>query len=80
MCITKAFDTSVAGMTAQVAQNGQDKWINTSSKRVRETYYNNSLSREHSILESFKKSNVDHANICIQSGYIYPLMNLFKKR
>ena len=62
------------------SETGQNKWINTSSKRVRETYYNNSLSRQHSILESFKKSNVDHANICIQSGYIYPLMNLFKKR
>ncbi len=62
------------------SETGQKKWINTSKKRVRETYYNNSLSREHNILESFKKSKVDHANICIQDGYIHPLMNLFKKR
>ncbi|MDA9809073.1 DUF58 domain-containing protein [Flavobacteriales bacterium] len=62
------------------SETGQNKWINTSSKRVRDTYYNNFLSREHGILESFKKSKVDHANICLQSGYIYPLMNLFKKR
>ena len=62
------------------SETGQKKWINTSKKRVREIYYNNSLSREHSILESFKKSKVDHANICIQDGYIQPLMNLFKKR
>ena len=61
-------------------ENGNRRWINTSKKRVRETYYNNSLSREHNILEIFKKSKVDHANICIQSGYIQPLMNLFKKR
>ena len=61
-------------------ESGERKWINTSKKRVRETYYNNSLSREHNILEIFKKSKVDHANICIQSGYIQPLMNLFKKR
>jgi uncharacterized protein (DUF58 family) len=61
-------------------ENGKRRWINTSKKRVRETYYNNSLSREHNILEIFKKSKVDHANICIQSGYIQPLMNLFKKR
>ena len=60
--------------------SGKRRWINTSKKRVRETYYNNSLSREHNILEIFKKSKVDHANICIQSGYIQPLMNLFKKR
>ena len=61
-------------------ESGKKKWINTSKKRVRETYYNNSLSREHNILEIFKKSKVDYANICIQSGYIQPLMNLFKKR
>ena len=61
-------------------ESGKKRWINTSKKRVRETYYNNSLSREHNILEIFKKSKVDHANICIQSGYIQPLMNLFKKR
>ena len=61
-------------------ESGKRKWINTSKKRVREIYYNNSLSREHNILEIFKKSKVDHANICIQSGYIQPLMNLFKKR
>jgi|TARA_B110001452_G_scaffold92630_2_gene76383 uncharacterized protein (DUF58 family) len=62
------------------SETGSRKWINTGKKRVRETYYNNSLSREHSILQTFKKSKVDHANICIQSGYIHPLMNLFKKR
>ena len=62
------------------AESGNRRWINTSKKRVRETYYNSSLSREHNILEIFKKSKVDHANICIQSGYIQPLMNLFKKR
>ena len=61
-------------------ESGKRRWINTSKKRVRETYYNNSQSREHNILEIFKKSKVDHANICIQSGYIQPLMNLFKKR
>ena len=61
-------------------ESGKRRWINTSKKRVRESYYNNSLSREHNILEIFKKSKVDHANICIQSGYIQPLMNLFKKR
>lgn len=61
-------------------ESGKRRWINTSKKRVRETYYNNSLSREHNVLEIFKKSKVDHANICIQSGYIQPLMNLFKKR
>ena len=62
------------------SESGKEKWINTGSKRVREIYKQNALSREHEVLEIFKKSKVDHANIELQSGYIKPLMNLFKKR
>ena len=62
------------------SETGKQKWINTSSYRVREIYRNNALTREHEILEIFKKSKVDHANISVQGGYIKPLMNLFNKR
>ena len=62
------------------SETGKQKWVNTSSKRVREIYRNNALSMEHKTIEIFKKSKVDHANISVQTGYIKPLMNLFKKR
>ena len=62
------------------SETGKQKWVNTSSRRVREIYRNNALSMEHKTLEIFKKSKVDHANISVQTGYIQPLMNLFKKR
>ena len=62
------------------SETGTEKWINTTSKRVQEIYHNNAISKEHHILETFKKSKIDHANICIQDGYIQPLMNLFKRR
>ena len=62
------------------SETGTQKWVNTSSKRVREIYRNNALSMEHKTLDIFKKSKVDHANISVQTGYIQPLMNLFKKR
>ena len=62
------------------SETGKQKWVNTSSKRVREIYRNNALSMEHNTLEIFKKSKVDYANISVQTGYIQPLMNLFKKR
>ena len=61
-------------------ETGYKKWINTSSLKVRETYRNNALLREHYSTELFKKSNVDFTNINIQEGYIKPLMQLFKKR
>ena len=62
------------------AETGQKKWVNTSSKKNQLKYKNNALSREHKTLATFKKSNVDFANINIQQGYIKPLMNLFKRR
>ena len=62
------------------SETGKQKCVNTSSRRVREIYRNNALSMEHKNLEIFKKSKVDHANISVQTGYIQPLMNLFKKR
>ena len=62
------------------SETGMKKWINTSNQRVREIYYQNALSREHDIIETFKRSKIDHANISLQSGYIKPLMTLFKKR
>ncbi len=61
-------------------ETGIKKWVNTSSKKHQLKYKNNALSREHQTLETFRKSNVDFANIDIDQGYIKPLMNLFKRR
>ena len=57
-----------------------DFYYNTSNKRVREQYYQNALAIEHNTSQIFKRAKVDNANLNIQTGYIKPLMNLFKKR
>ena len=62
------------------SETGKERWINTSSKRVREQFYQNALAIEHSTSQIFKKAKVDHVNLIIQDGYIKQLMNLFKKR
>ena len=62
------------------SETGKERWINTSSKRVREQFYQNALAIEHSTSQIFKKAKVDHVNLNIQDGYIKQLMNLFKKR
>ena len=72
--------TNVGFSKFQDSESGNFRWINTANKRVREIYRQNALSREHEILQILKKSKVDHANIELQTGYIKPLMNLFKKR
>ena len=61
-------------------ETGKEIWINTSNKRVREQYYQNALAIEHNTSQIFKRAKVDNANLNIQTGYIKPLMNLFKKR
>ena len=62
------------------SETGKEIWINTSNKRVREQYYQNALAIEHNTSQIFKRAKVDNANLNIQTGYIKPLMNLFKKR
>ena len=62
------------------SETGKEIWINTSNKRVREQYYQNALAIEHNTSQIFKRAKVDNANLNIQTGYITPLMNLFKKR
>ena len=62
------------------SETGKEIWINTSNKRVREQYYQNALAIEHNTSQIFKRAKVDNTNLNIQTGYIKPLMNLFKKR
>ena len=62
------------------SESGKEIWINTSNKRVREQYYQNALAIEHNTSQIFKRAKVDNANLNTQTGYIKPLMNLFKKR
>ena len=62
------------------SETGKEIWINTSNKRVREQYYQNALAIEHNTSQIFKRAKVDNANLTIQTGYIKPLMKLFKKR
>ena len=60
------------------SETGKEIWINTSNKRVKGQYYQNALAIEHNTSQ-ISKEQVDNANLNIQTGYIKPLMNLFKK-
>ncbi len=62
------------------AETGELKWIDTSSKRVRNAYMDwwkkTSLKQK----EIFNKSGVDFASISTDEDYVKPLINIFKKR
>lgn len=61
-------------------ETGKTRWINTSSKKVREKFKQQSIARDEKLRTTFRRSKVDFAEIFTNEGYIKPLMNLFNHR
>ncbi|RXF67356.1 DUF58 domain-containing protein [Arcticibacter tournemirensis] len=64
----------------QDAETGEFHWINTGDKRVREAFKAESLRRNASLSDQFRKSGVDFTSIGTHESYIKHLITLFKKR
>ncbi|MGX5689006.1 DUF58 domain-containing protein [Arcticibacter tournemirensis] len=64
----------------QDAETGEFHWINTGDKRVRETFKAESLRRNASLADQFRKPGVDFTSIGTHESYIKHLITLFKKR
>ncbi|MBT28459.1 MAG: DUF58 domain-containing protein [Thalassobius sp.] len=62
------------------AETGNEVWVDTSSKKVRNAYKENWLRSEAYVEDLFKKSGTDYAKLRTDLSYVNPLMNLFKKR
>ncbi|MES2627552.1 MAG: VWA domain-containing protein, partial [Bacteroidota bacterium] len=62
------------------AESGVYQWVNTSDKKVRQTYRANALRQKDLVHTSLKKSGVDFTSIGTHENFVKPLMNLFKKR
>ena len=62
------------------AETGQYILVDSSSKKVRDTYANWWRECSNKLDYSFKKSGVDYANINTKEDYVKSLMTLFKKR
>ncbi len=61
-------------------ETGEQRWINTSSARMRKNYRAAALKHQAHTREALKKAGVDHAVIGTREGYVRPLMNLFRQR
>lgn len=55
-------------------------WVDTSNKKVRNTFSSWWKSSEKQLKEIFTKSGVDSVSIRTDEDYVKPLMNLFKRR
>lgn len=62
------------------AERGNEVWVDTSSRRVRENYAQWWSERQKQMDDTLKKSRVDVASIATDEDFVVVLMNLFKRR
>jgi hypothetical protein len=67
-------------MKIKDAETGVERWIDCSSKRVRETYQKWWNRRQEEMNHSFKKCRVDAVSIQTEDDYVKSLLSLFAKR
>lgn len=61
-------------------ESGTTRWVNTNSKKVRETYRERGTTRMLKVKDACKRAGVDMASIATHESYVTPLKNLFSKR
>ena len=70
----------VGMMYLRDAETGEQVWVETSDKKLREAYEKYAFVREKELDAIFKRSGVDVANIRSDEDYVRALITLFKKR
>jgi Uncharacterized conserved protein (some members contain a von Willebrand factor type A (vWA) domain) len=71
---------SVGLLKIKDAETNTERWIDSSSSRVREVYHQWWEERQQQMNDSFKKSRVDSVSIRTEDDYVKALIALFKKR
>ena len=71
---------AVGLMYLKDAETGESMWVDTSDKALREYYRKFAWEEEQKLINSFKRSGVDVANIRSDEDYVRALITLFKKR
>lgn len=67
-------------MKVRDPETGEERWINTSSKKVRDRYRAWWLDRQTTMNNAFRQSGVDSVSISTESDYVKSLLQLFKQR
>lgn len=62
------------------AETGESMWVDTSDKKLRDTYRKFAVEEERKLTDIFKRSGVDVAHIRSDEDYVQALISLFKKR
>ncbi|MBR2292248.1 MAG: DUF58 domain-containing protein [Prevotella sp.] len=62
------------------AETGFEQYVDTSSKRLRDSYRKYWMDRQTQLQETFNKSNVDNVSIATNEDFVKSLLMLFKQR
>lgn len=71
---------AVGLMKVRDAETGQERWIDSSSKRVREAYRTWWDKRQAEMNAAFQKSRIDAVSVRTEDDYVKALLALFDKR
>ena len=67
-------------MRVKDAESGQEMYIDTSSKKLRQAHTRYWLEREENLRQTFAKSNVDWASVATDEDYVKAMIALFSQR
>jgi uncharacterized protein (DUF58 family) len=67
-------------MKIKDAETGEERWIDSSSAKIRNTYSRWWNQRQQEMNDSFRKCRVDSVSIRTEDDYVKSLMTLFEKR
>jgi uncharacterized protein (DUF58 family) len=71
---------NVGLMKIEDSETGAERWIDTSQRKVRESYQNWWNQRQGKMQDSFNRSRVDSVSVRTDEDYVKALLMLFKKR
>jgi uncharacterized protein (DUF58 family) len=67
-------------MKLKDAETREEKWVDTSSRYLREAYRNAWKKKQEELNELFNKAGVDYVTVATDQDYVRPLISLFKHR
>ncbi len=71
---------NVGLMKVADAETGEERWIDTSQKRIRQQYSSWWTNRQTAMEETFNRSRVDSISVRTDEDYVKALLNLFRRR
>lgn len=62
------------------AETGFEQYVDTGSRKLRDSYHKYWLMRQTQLRETFNKSNVDNVSVATDGDFVSQLMSLFRQR